>query len=165
MNKEKTNKLNFGSKNKLSKSVLGIELGERDLKFNDGYVLELVFRINSYSRACLLGSELKFIFHCTVHSEIFVRSLFRLTVFLVISCTVENEEVSSAKSFGLDCKQFGKSFMHIKNNKGPKLIFVERLHSSLSMMRTDHLKLLFVCDFSKSLLKDIEACLLSPVLF
>ena len=32
---------------------------------------------------------------------------------------IENKEVSSAKSFGLDYKPFGKSFMYIKNNKGP----------------------------------------------
>ena len=80
---------------------------------------------------------------------------------LVISCTVENKEVSSAKRFGLDGKPLGKSFMQMKNNKVPKLIPVERLHLPLSTMRTDHLKLLFVGDFSKSLLKGIAACLLS----
>ena len=37
---------------------------------------------------------------------------------------------------------------------------VERVHSPLSMMKTDHLKLLFVGDYSKSPLRDIEACLL-----
>ena len=76
------------------------------LKFIDGYGLELVFRLTS-----LLGSALKFVFHGTAHSEIFVRSLFKMTVLVVISCTVENKEMSSAKSFGLDCKPLGKSFM------------------------------------------------------
>ena len=79
------------------------------LKFNDGYGLELVFRLNSNS--CLLGSELKFIFHCTAHSKIFVRSMFKSAVLVVISCTVENKEVSSVKSFGSDYKPLDKSFM------------------------------------------------------
>ena len=43
---------------------------------------------------------LKFIFHCTAQSAIFVRSWFRLTVLVVISCMVENK-VLSAKSFKL----------------------------------------------------------------
>ena len=43
-----------------------------------------------------------------------------------------NEEILSAKSFGLDSKSFGKSCMYIRNNKGtetdpcvtPTLVFV-----------------------------------------
>ena len=65
------------------------------LKFNDGYGFEHVFRLNSNSWACLLRSGLKFIFHCTAHSEIFVRSLLRVTVLVVISCTAENVYISS----------------------------------------------------------------------
>ena len=34
-----------------------------------------------------------------------------MTVLVVISCTVENKELPSAKSFGLDYKPLGKSFM------------------------------------------------------
>ena len=41
------------------------------------------------------------------------------------------------------------------------MIPVEHLHSPLITMITDHLKPLFVGDFSKSLIKDIAACLLS----
>ena len=89
-----------------------------------GMVWNLLFWVNSNSWACLLGSGLKFIFHCTAHSEILVRSLFRLTKIsrLCISKTI----------------------------KFPKLIPVENLHSTLSMIITDHLKLLFVGDFWKS---------------
>ena len=54
---------------------------------------------------------LQFAFHCTTYSEVFVRLQFRLTALVVISCTVEKKEVSSAKKFGLHCKPFGKSFM------------------------------------------------------
>ena len=59
----------------------------------------------------MLGSGLKFIFHCTALSEIFARSLFRVTVLVVISRMVENEEVLSAKRFGLDWKPLGESFI------------------------------------------------------
>ena len=96
-----SSKLNFGSKNK--------PRGFWSLTWWTGF------------SSCLHGSRLKFIFHCNANSEIFVRSLFRLTVLLVITCTVENKEVLSAKIFALDCKLFGKWFMSIKNNKGPKI--------------------------------------------
>ena len=36
---------------------------------------------------------LQFAFHCTTHSEVFVRLQFRLTALVVISCTVEKKEV------------------------------------------------------------------------
>lgn len=104
--------------------------------------------------------RIKFIFHCTAHQEIFERSWFRLTVLVVILLKAENKKVLSAKSFWLDCKPVGKSFMYIKNNKGLKNISVERLYSRLSTIRTDDLKLLFVDDFSKYPLKDRAACLL-----
>ena len=81
------------------------------LKFNDRYDLELIFPLNSNLRAYLQGSRLKFIFHCTVHLEIFVRSWFRLTELMMISSTVENKEVSSVKRFGLNREPFCKSFM------------------------------------------------------
>ena len=67
---------------------------------------------------CFPKSWLKFLFHCVVYSDNFVRWWFRLRVLVVISFTVEDKEVSSAKCFGLDCKHFGKLFMQIKNNKG-----------------------------------------------
>ena len=111
-----SSKLNFGSKNKRKYFCSWTWWMGLSLKFNDGYGFELAFRLNSNSWTCLLGSGLKFIFHCTAHSEIFVRSLFRLTVLVVVSCMVENKEVSSTKSFGLECKLLGKSFMSIKNN-------------------------------------------------
>ena len=152
-----SSKLNFGSKNKPKCFCSWTWWTRLSLKFSDGYSFELVFRLNSNSWAYLLGSGLKFIFHCTSHSEIFFRSLFTLTVLVVISSLVENKELLSAKSFGLDCKPLGKS----KTINVPKLIPVEHLHSPLSRMRAYHLKLLFAGDFSKSLLKDIAACLLS----
>ena len=109
-----SSELNFESKNKPKcfwKLTWWIGLS---LKCNDGYGLELFFRLNSNSWACLQGSGLKFIFHCSVHSQIFERSWLtdyeRLIVLAVISSTLENKEVLTAKSFGLDCTPFGKSF-------------------------------------------------------
>ena len=123
MHRISSSKLNFGSKNKPKCFWSWTWWAGLSLKFNDGCGLELVFRLSSNSWAFLLESRSKFIFHCTAHLEIFVRSLFRLIVLVVIPCTVENKEVSSAKSFGLlECKPFGKSFMYTKNNKGPKTI-------------------------------------------
>ena len=81
------------------------------LKRNDGYGLEVSFRLNSNSRACLQRSGIKFISYYTNHSEIFERSWFRVTVPVVISCVVENQEVSPAKGFALGCKLFHKLFM------------------------------------------------------
>ena len=90
------------------------------LKLNDGFGLKLIFRINTKSWACLQGSGLKLIFHFTAHSEKFVRSLFRLTVPVVISCTVKNKEVVVSKKFWIKLKRFDKSFMSIKNKKYQK---------------------------------------------
>ena len=56
-------------------------------------------------------SGLKFILHCTANTEISERSCFRLILFMVIFCMVENKELLSAKGFGLDFKPFGKSFV------------------------------------------------------
>ena len=106
-----SSKVNFGYKNKPKCFCWWTWWTGLSLKFSDGYGFELVLWLNSNSWACLLGSGLKFIFHHTAHSEIFVRSLFRLIVLVVIPCMVENKEVSSAKSFGLDCKPLGKLFM------------------------------------------------------
>ena len=69
--------------------------------------LDLIFWLKSNSSACLQGSELTFIFLCIVLEDIFER----LTVLAVISYTVENKGGPSAKSFGLQCKLFGRSFM------------------------------------------------------
>ena len=67
---------------------------------------------------------------------------------------VENKEVSSA---------FYKSFMYIKNNKGPKIDPCGTPTFTFAQMRTVHLKLLLAGDFSESLLKDIAV--FYPVLF
>ena len=40
---------------------------------------------------------------------------------MLISCTTENREVSSANSLALDDKPSGKSLIQIKKSKGPKI--------------------------------------------
>ena len=106
-----SSKDNFGFRNKHKCFWSWTWWTRLSLKCNDGYDLELDFWLNSNFWACLQGSWIEFIFHCTVHSEILERSWLRLTVFVIISCTAENKEMSSAKIFGLDCKSFGKSFI------------------------------------------------------
>ena len=100
-------------------------------------------------------------FNYTAFLEIFVRSWCRLTVVVMISCTVENKEVLAAKSFLLDCNRLASRVCKSKTIKVPKLNPVKLLHSPLSMVRSDHLKLPFVGNFSKSLSKDRKAFLLS----
>ena len=103
--------LKFGSKGKPKCFLSWIWLTWLSLKFNDGYSLETSFWPNSNCWTCLKRTKLKSIFHCTAHSEILVRSWFKLRVLALMFCTKENKAVSSAKSFRLDCQPFGKSFM------------------------------------------------------
>ena len=53
------------------------------------------------SCACLEISGLKLIFHWKAQFVILVKSLFKSFVAFLILCTVANNEVSSANSFGL----------------------------------------------------------------
>ena len=77
---------------------------------------------------------------------------------MMISCTVENKDVSPEKSLRLDSKLNGlvSGLCKSKTTEVQKLVPAGHLHSPFSMMRNDHLKLLFL----ESLLKDISACLL-----
>ena len=69
------------------------------------------FLLNMISWACLLRSGLKVIFHWKAQSLIFFRSLFNSIVDVLMSCTTENREVSSANSLALDNKPSGKSLI------------------------------------------------------
>ena len=75
---------------------------------------KLFLLLNSNSWDCLQESGLKLIVHCAAHSETFERSWFRLTVVVVITCTIDNKKVSSVKRFWLECKTFSKLLMYIK---------------------------------------------------
>ena len=85
-----SSKLNFNLKTNLS----ALELNLKNAIFiKIQYWVWLgtyFFWLNSSFGAGLKGSELKSIFHCTAHLEIFKKSCFRIIVFVVISCTVEN---------------------------------------------------------------------------
>ena len=61
------------------------------------------------------------IFHLCAHSDIFCRSLFNTSAEVVLSCTTENREISSAKSFTVDSMFSEKSFMYIRKNNGPRI--------------------------------------------
>ena len=71
------------------------------------------------SLACLLGSGLKYIFHWKAHSLIFSKSRFSFFVDSFTSSTFEKREVSLAKISHIDVIPSGRSFMQIKNKRGP----------------------------------------------
>ena len=97
---------------KISPSPFGVELREGVIikmqwyGYGYGYGFKLNIWLNHNSWACLQRLGLKFIFQCIAHLEILEISWFRLIILVV-----ENKEVSSVESFGLDSKLFGKSFM------------------------------------------------------
>ena len=69
------------------------------------FILDLKPNVNAFGVELII--ELSFKFNDAYGLEIFVRSWFRLTVLVVIPCTVEIKKVSTAKRFALDCKPFG----------------------------------------------------------
>ena len=71
------------------------------LKVKGGWDATDLLREKITSGACLEISGLLLIFHWKAHFVILVKSLFKLFVALLILCTVANNEVSSANSFGL----------------------------------------------------------------
>ena len=81
-----------------------------------------IFREKISSWACLDGSGLKYIFHSLDLRLTLSRSLFSFCEVLIWSRTIENIEVSSAKSFTLDSRLSDKSliYIYIKNN-GPRI--------------------------------------------
>ena len=70
-------------------------------------------------QACLLTSGLNDIFHLSVHSDIFCRSLFNTSAGVLLSCTTKNQELS-AKSFTIDFMFSDKSLMYIKRKEWTK---------------------------------------------
>ena len=86
-----------------------------------GWFLCEVLRLNMISWACFVGSGIKLIFHCRVHSFISERLLFNRLAESVIILTAENSGVSSAKSLTLELKPLDKSLIQIKNSKGPRI--------------------------------------------
>ena len=76
-------------------------------------------------------------------SFIFAKSLFRSLAVAFGSWTIENREVSSAKSFGFVIKLSDKSLMYIRKNNGPNIeawgtlasILVHKKYFSVSASR------------------------------
>ena len=73
------------------------------------------------SRACLLGSGLKLIFHWKAHCFILERSILSSKVLITESWIMEKREASSAKSLVLEDKLWFKSLIYIENNNGPRM--------------------------------------------
>ena len=115
------------------------------MKVGGGWEWTFDFQENVTSLACLLGSGLKYIFHWKAHSLIFSKSRFSFFVDSFTSSTFEKREVSSAKILHIDIIPSGRSFMWIKNKRGPNTdpcgTFIP------STQKSDHLKQPFVYDF------------------
>ena len=84
------------------------------LNQRDGWYTLFVFREKITSCASLDGSGLKDNFHLLVQRLTLSRSLFSFCEVLIRSRTIENMEVSSAKSFTLDSRLSDKSSIYIK---------------------------------------------------
>ena len=78
------------------------------------------FLLSIITWACLLGSGLKFIFHWKAQLPVFSKSSLRSLVQVLISWTMENREMSSAKSLHSLLRPSDKSLIYIRNIKGPR---------------------------------------------
>ena len=91
------------------------------LKTRSGCTDLACFLENITSWTCLLISGLNDIFQLCVHSDIFWRSLFNTSAEVLLLCTTENREVSSAKRFTVNSMFSDKSFMYIRKKSGPRI--------------------------------------------
>ena len=80
-----------------------------------------LFLENITSWASLLTSGLNDIFCFCADSDIFCRSLSNTSAEVLLLCTIENREVSLAKSFTVDSVFSGKSVMYIRKMTGPRI--------------------------------------------
>ena len=85
----------------------------RLLKYKSGCFGECAFLEKITSWACLLGSRLKTIFHCSAHSRSFLKSLFSTFAVSKGSKISENKEVSSANNLTLLFKLSVRSLIYI----------------------------------------------------
>ena len=90
------------------------------IKVYTGCSEAVFFLLSIITWACLLGSGLKFIFHWKAQLPIFSKSSLRSLVQVLISWTMENREVSSAKSLHSLLRPSDKSLIYIRNIKGPR---------------------------------------------
>ena len=85
------------------------------LENNGGWLIFFDFRLKMISRACLLVSGLKFIFHWKAELLILAKSLLSSFADVFMPCVTENKDVSSANSLAL--KERPVAFFHSKGNK------------------------------------------------
>ena len=72
-----------------------------------------------------LGSGLKIIFHCYANWKITLRSRFKNLADSLGSKTIEKRDISSANNLEIELSPSGRSFIYIKNNRGPRMDPVE----------------------------------------
>ena len=89
-------------------------LNTKLLKYKSGCFSEHNFLENITSWVCLVGPELKTIFHCSAYLRKFLKSLFSTFAASKGSKISENKEVWSANSFILLFKLFARSLIYIK---------------------------------------------------
>ena len=90
------------------------------LKVKVGWESFWTFLLKITSLVCLLGSELKQVFHYCAQWLILANSSFISAAELSILCTTENNEVSSASNLVLGYNSLARSFMYIKKKKKKK---------------------------------------------
>ena len=83
-------------------------------------------------------SGLNIIFHLYAYSKFFFRSLSSWSADILGLQTVENSEVSSAKSLAVDSKLSARSFMYIRQSNGPKIEPVEHQLVLMTNLSTGH---------------------------
>ena len=114
------------------------------------------------SKACLVGSELKFIFHWKAQSLIFFQWLFSSFAEAVIPYVTENRDVSSTNNFALEYRSPDKSLCRSKIIMIPKWNLEEHPRWHFATQMFDHLEEIFVFYHSKNQrfkrLPDIPFC-------
>ena len=93
----------------------------RLLKYKSRCFGECDFLEKITSWACLYGSGSKTIFHCSAHSQIFLKSLFSTFAVSKWSQISENKEVSSVNNLTLLFRLFVTPLIYIRKNNGPNI--------------------------------------------
>ena len=118
----------------------------RLLKYKLGCFGECSILVKTTFWVCLAESELKTIFYCSPHCQIFLSHYIAHILQIHILQISENKEVSSANSFTLLVKLSTISLIYIRKNNGPNIEPCEKF----SNLMFDHWVKLFEIYHSES---------------
>ena len=107
---------------------------------------QLVHFLKETSSVCFLGSGLNCTFHWKAQLLIFSKSEFNFFADISISWTFEKIELSSARILHIDVTPSRRSFIKIKNRRGPNTDPCE-IPKFIFLQAFDHLTLLFAHDY------------------